>query len=230
MYPTVKSHGVKIVQIKDIQNPGVWINIKGKVIQFWESNSDAISQVGLLADETGRIKFVSWKKSNLPLLEENKPYLFKNVVVDSWNDRLQINLNKTSKIFPLKEDIETNNSGLELEGVIRDIIPESGLVARCPECKRVLVDDVCMVHGEVKAIPDLRIKASFDTIESSEILVLNRDITEKLLGITLTEAEGLDKSEINERIRERLIGSRFVVEGSKPSKYFLVSKIKSIEK
>ncbi len=231
MYPPLeKSHKVKTVAIRNIKHPGIWIDVRGKVVQFWESNSDAISQVGLLADETGRIKFVSWRKSNLPLMEENRVYLIKNAVVDSWNDRLQVNLNRTSRIIPLGEDIEVDNLGSELEGVVRDIIPESGFIMRCPECRRVLVDDVCMVHGEVEPVPDLRIKAGFDTDESSEILVLNRDLTEKLLEVTLTEAEGLDKSEIDERMRNRLIGSRFVVEGSKPSKYFLVSKIKPLEK
>lgn len=220
---------IEIKRIKNIQNTNKWLNVRGRVIQIWDNNNDSISQSGLLGDETGQSKFVSWKKSSLPLLERNKSYLIKNVVVDFWNNNPQLNLNKASEILPLNEEIEVNSSDLELTGIVRDIVPESGLIMRCPSCKRVLVDDVCMVHGEVEAISDLRVKASFETKDSSYIIVLNRSITEDLIGITLAEAEGLGKSEIDKIIKDRLLGSRFIVKGSKPSKYFLVSRIKPAE-
>ncbi|MFW6048468.1 MAG: replication protein A, partial [Candidatus Natronoplasma sp.] len=56
--------------LSELNEDGEWVSLKVKVLQLWESNSDSISQVGLLGDETAKIKFVSWKKADLPDLEE----------------------------------------------------------------------------------------------------------------------------------------------------------------
>lgn len=215
------------IKIGDIKDPSVWINVKAKVIQLWGNNSESISQVGLLGDETGTIKFVSWRKSNLPPLEENKSYLIENVIVDSWNDRLQINLSKTTKIIPLEGDIKANDSKSGIEGTIKDIIPKSGLIFRCPHCKRVLIEDVvCAVHAEVEPFPDLRVKARLETKNGSCPILLNREITENIIGITLEEAQKIGKHETLERIKNRLIGMSFNVGGSLLSGgNFLVKRI-----
>ena len=47
------------MKVMEINEPGLWVDLKVKVAQLWETNSDAISQSGLVGDETGIIKFVS---------------------------------------------------------------------------------------------------------------------------------------------------------------------------
>ena len=42
-----------------IETAEEWIDITAKVVELWEPRSDAIGQVGLLGDETGRIKFTA---------------------------------------------------------------------------------------------------------------------------------------------------------------------------
>jgi len=76
--------------IADLDQEGEWVTIEAKVLQLWEANSDSINQVGLIGDETGKIKFVSWEKGNLPSLEEGKSYRIKGAVVDSWNGDYQV--------------------------------------------------------------------------------------------------------------------------------------------
>jgi len=39
----------------EITKPGRWVDLKVKVAQLWETNSDAISPVRLVGDETGSI-------------------------------------------------------------------------------------------------------------------------------------------------------------------------------
>jgi replication factor A1 len=56
-------------KIEDLSENGKWANLKAKVIQLWENTHDSISQVGLLGDETGIIKFTAWKNAELPEFE-----------------------------------------------------------------------------------------------------------------------------------------------------------------
>jgi replication factor A1 len=52
------SKTVQQMKVVEINEPGLWVDLKVKVAQLWETNSDAISQSGLVGDETGSIKFV----------------------------------------------------------------------------------------------------------------------------------------------------------------------------
>ncbi|MFO8110539.1 MAG: hypothetical protein R6U17_08515 [Thermoplasmata archaeon] len=75
------------VSISDIDEDGKWITLRVKVLQLWEPNSDSIEQVGLLGDPGGKIKFVSWKKAELPTLREGKRYRFR---ATEWEDSLLV--------------------------------------------------------------------------------------------------------------------------------------------
>jgi len=217
-----------IKKINEIKNSGAWASVRVKVVQLWDNKTESLSQAGILGDETGTIKFVSWKKSGLPLLEENRTYLIKNTAADSWNENLRLNLNKRTLIKPLDEEIKPMViQGEGLEGIIMAIIPESGLIFRCPHCKRVLIEDVvCAVHAEVERLTDLRIKARMETKSGSVSILLNRELTEKVIGMSLESAQKIGKQKVLETINERLIKIPFRVEGSfLKGGNFLVKKI-----
>ena len=82
----------------------------------------------------------------------------------------QINFNSRTKISPVDKIIEASGSGL-VKGTITDIVPKSGYIERCPECKRVLVNGHCPVHVDVKPEEDMRIKASLDPNFSQDFLL-----------------------------------------------------------
>ena len=84
-------------QIEDLE-AGKWITFEVKVEQLWENNHESIRQVGLLSDDTGIVKFVSWEKSNLPLLEEGVTYVIGKVPVTEFEDNFQVSMVKTTKI------------------------------------------------------------------------------------------------------------------------------------
>ena len=95
----------QLTKIIDISENGQWANIKARVVQLWENTHESISQVGLLGDETGIIKFTEWKNAELPGLEQGESYLFRSVVVGEYNDRFQVQLNRNTSIEKLDEAI-----------------------------------------------------------------------------------------------------------------------------
>lgn len=154
----------ELKQFTDIDTDEEWIDVRAKVVDLWEPNSDAIAQVGLLGDESGQMKFVSFTTSDLPLLEEGAVYRLGNVITDEYEGRFSVKLNRTTNIDQLDEDIEVGDNSVEVEGALVDIQSGSGLIRRCPEegCTRVLRNGRCSEHGEVEGEFDLRIKGVLD--------------------------------------------------------------------
>ena len=219
-----------VVKASDIKEDAKWVTLRSKVVQLWETNHESISQVGLLGDESGTIKFTTWVKAGLPRVEEGKSYLFKNVVTSEWQGQFSIKLNKTSEIVPITEDIEVGSTSVEHSGAIVDIQSGSGLIKRCPECNRALVKGACGEHGKVDGIYDLRIKAVMDDGEKVQDLLMNREVTEALIGITLEKAkematEALDQAVVLDVIKSKLVGRYFVVTGAKLDRFILVETI-----
>lgn len=167
---------------------GQWATVKGKVVQLWENSHESIEQAGLIGDPTGVIKFTNWASSELPDMEEGKSYMLNNVVVNEWGGKIQIQLNRSSSIEELDEDIKVGSLTSTYFGAMVDIQTGSGLIKRCPECKRALVKGACPEHGKVKGEYDLRIKAVLDSGTSTQDILINRELTEKLAGLSLDTA------------------------------------------
>lgn len=218
------------VKIKDITSEGQWLNIKAKVAQLWDNSHESIDQVGLIGDETGTIKFTKWTNAGLPALIEGKTYFLKNVVTSSYQGRFQVNFNRTSQIEQIDEDIEIGTAHVEFIGAMVDIQSGSGLIKRCPECNRALIKGVCGEHGKVEGTYDLRIKAVIDNGTIVQDSLLNREITERLTGITLDAAkkmatEALDQSIVIEKIKEKLLCRYYLITGPRLDRYILAESI-----
>ncbi|MBE0524046.1 MAG: replication factor A [Methanosarcinales archaeon] len=218
------------VKVKDINADGKWINIKAKVAQLWDNNHESIGQVGLIGDESGTIKFTKWASAELPGLEEGKSYNFKNVVTNSYQERFQINLNKSSQIEEIEEDIEIGTEMIEFIGAMVGIQAGSGLIKRCPQCNRALIKGVCGEHGKVEGTYDLRIKAVLDNGHNVQDTLLNREVSERLTNITLEEAvhmatEALEQSVVVDKMKEQLVGRYYSVTGPRLDRYILIETI-----
>lgn len=225
-----KSQGAEEVKISSIKEPEKWVTLKVKIVQLWDKTSDSISQVGLCGDDTGTIKFTKWEKAGLDSVQESKSYEFKNVITSEYQGMFSINMNKSSEIIELKEDITVGNIQVEFSGAIVDIQAGSGLIKRCPECNRALVKGACGEHGKVEGTYDLRVKAVMDDGEKVQDILLNRDVTEALTGITLEKAkdmatEALDIAVVVETIENQLVGRYFKASGQKLDRFILVEKI-----
>ncbi len=227
------SRAAQAVKVVEITEPGQWVDLKVKVAQLWETTSDAISQSGLVGDETGSIKFVKWAKADLSNLEEGKSYLLRNLVTDEFQGRFSVKLNRTSQIEPLDVDVEIGSQAAEFSGALVDVQKGSGLIKRCPVCKRSLAKGVCSEHGKVEGTYDLRIKAVLDDGRRVQDVLINRETTERLVGLTLDEAkqmamEALDHEVVRSLIESKLMGRYFSIIGPRVDRYLLVETINDV--
>ncbi len=213
--------------ISDLNKKGEWVSLEIKVLKLWEPTSDSISQSGVVADDTGEIKFVSWKKSKLLEVEEGRSYLINSAIVDTWNGNKQINFNARTKITPIGKNVKSSSGSWDIEGTIKNIIPKSGYIHRCPECNRVLVNDHCPVHVDVKPKEDIRVKWSMDS--DSRIFIANGKIAEKLLGIKIENAKKMEEEDLNCLIQVKLISKKYSFKGREFENNFIIEDFEQVE-
>ncbi|ELZ75439.1 replication factor A [Haloferax larsenii] len=221
--------------LNDIDEDEQWVDVRAKVVELWEPRSEAIAQVGLLGDDSGRMKFVSFTTSELPELEEGKSYALGNVVTDEYQGNFSVKLNRTTSITELDEDIEVGDDSTSVEGALVDIQSGSGLIKRCPEegCTRVLQNGRCSEHGNVEGEFDLRIKAVLDDGNEVHEVIFNREMTEELTGIELDEAkqmamDALDTTIVEEEMRDDLVGVYYRVTGPTLGRYVLANEVERL--
>ena len=222
--------------VNDIDEDEQWVDLRVQVADLWEPRSDAVSQVGLLGDESGTSKFVAFETSDLPLLEEGKSYALDNVVTDEYEGTYSVKLNRTTDIAELDETVEVGDDDAEVEGALVDIQDGSGLVKRCPEedCTRVLQNGRCNEHGEVDGEYDLRIKAVLDDGEAVHEVIFDEVATTELTGIGLEEAidmakDALDTEVVVEEMREDVLGRYYRVRGPTFRRYVLADETERLD-
>jgi len=221
------------VTLSSVDQDEQWVDVTVKVMELWDPTHDSIDQVGLIGDESGRLKFTKWAKAELPALDEGSIYELSNVITSEYEGRYSINLNSRSNIEPVDGDIDV---GADVKDVQRSapmvaIQSGSGLIKRCPDedCTRVLQNGRCAEHGDVDGEFDLRIKAVFDDGETVQYAIFDREATEAIAGITLEEAieqamDALDTSVVEESLIDVLVGRYYFVEGSIVGRYLLVNE------
>jgi replication factor A1 len=224
--------GSEEVLVNDIDEDEQWVDLRVKLVDLWEPRSDSISQVGLLGDESGTIKFVAFETSDLPELDEGQGYELSNVVTDEYEGSYSVKLNRTTGITEIDEEIEVGDNADTVEGALVDIQSGSGLIKRCPEedCTRVLQNGRCSEHGQVEGEFDLRIKGVLDDGETVTEVIFDREATEQLTGMSLEEAkdmamDALDTTVVAEEMGEDLLGRYYRVTGPTFGRYVLVDEM-----
>lgn len=232
-----------IGQLRDGMNGVV---ITGRILSIEErevSVENGVKTVfsGIIADGTGKVQFSAWDDFGL---KKGDVIKIKNAYTTSWRGIPQLNFGERASVekleidFPSEEELsvplEKEIEELEavggaidvyVKGVMIDIKSGSGLISRCPECKRQVHSGICRVHGKVKPYPDLRVKGVIDDGTGTITAILNREITESFLGISLEEAleearEAMDHGVIREKIEERLFGIPVIMRGNVTSDEF----------
>ena len=149
---------------------------------------------GMLGDDTGKLRFSAWKDFGL---KADEVVRIDGAYVKSWRGILQLNFDENSGVkrvehaLPSKKDILESGrrsigdleggADIVVEGMVVEVMTGSGIIYRCPECNRATKKGACTIHGNVKAVPDLRIKAAFDDGTGALTAVFKKELTEKLL-------------------------------------------------
>lgn len=179
-----------ITTVSEIK-PGI-VSLRVKVVQEYDSTSDRMLQSGILGDETGTIRFVTWKDETAKRLTPGTVYTITYASADEYNGRPSLTL--TGAVFTADEtgDIEVRSSQDEVIGALVHISPGSGLIKRCPieGCGRVLTrQNYCQVHEiQPNYQYDLRIKGWMDNGNQTWDTIISREGVENLLGLTLDVA------------------------------------------
>lgn len=208
------------VMVEDLEEDQ-FVNVEVVVDQLWDNDNDSISQTGLVYDDTGKVKFTSWEKSELPILTEGTAYRLENVATSEWNGRMQIGLNSSTEVEMIDAEFEEPSNTESFEGYLVDVYGGSGLIQRCTateDCSRVLSKGECREHGNVDGEFDLRIKGVVDNGLETQRVIIGREITEEISGMTMQEAreifeDALDPEVVVAELRERVIFTRFKFQG-----------------
>ncbi len=208
----------KVVTVKQLRESMGFVEVKGRVLSIEERDVTVQGQPkkvwsGVLADETGKVQFSAWSDFKL---KPNEVVRISRATVKAWRGIPQLSfddradLTKILEKFPSAEELQATGLSLISEiaarggatdvtvrGVLVEIRDGSGLIMRCPECKRALQKGMCKIHGRVEGFPDLRIKAILDDGSGAVSVVMNRELTERLMGITLDESMQKAKDAMN---------------------------------
>ena len=190
------------MNLADISD-GDRVSIKARILSIEEREISIRGESrtlysGIMADKSAKVQFTAWKDFGLrpgDIIGADGAY------VRSWKGVPQINLDegmsveKIEEEFPSMEELDagkkirieeaegrTGMTDAVFEGIAIQIRNGSGLIFRCPDCRRVLQDGVCQVHGEVEGVPDLRIKAVIDDGTGAVNAIIGKPLTEKVLG------------------------------------------------
>ena len=175
---------------------------------------------GLIADDTGKIQYSAWHDFELKVGET---ICAKNAYIRAWKGIPQLNMgdrcevSRVDAVFDIVDSGSTKKTvaeiariggGLDitLEGLVVDMKGGSGLIKRCPQCNRSILNGVCTAHGQVDGVPDLRMKIVIDDGTGAIGAVVNRADTEKLTGVSMKAAEGLAAAKGEGVVARELMG------------------------
>ena len=168
--------------------PGDIIRIDGGRVQSWQGSPD------LVIDNLDQVEILTetpWEK------------------IDPDNHWVDVDLDSLRK--------GGSRRGICTTGVIVAIMPGSGIIERCPECRTILRDGSCPEHGPQRGEEDLRLRFVLDNGVSNANLYMAREASESFLGMSMDEVKGEISSIGNEafvsNLRGRVLSRKVVVHG-----------------
>ncbi|HNJ81903.1 MAG TPA: hypothetical protein PLK38_10110, partial [Methanoregulaceae archaeon] len=184
--------------------------VRAKVVKLFEPRSKKMHQTGLLGDESGVARFVTWSSRAPPTLEQGKTYLIDDLYASEYNDKINADLTN-STVEEINDDIKVAPApGIMLIGAVTRVL-SAGIVYRCAAkgCRKAV--DIgpggymCPVHGILEdARVDLRARVVLDDGVQATTVFIPAAVLEKLTWISLAGAVDLAAS--------TKVGGNFLVE------------------
>ena len=209
------------------------LSVRAKPVSVGEDRR--VVHEGLIADGSGAMAFSSWSDFGLVAGEAVR---IVGGYVRAFRGRRQLVLDERGVVTRIEAgelpdagawarrpprpiaEVEEAGGGeaTTVEGLVVGVLPPSGLVYRCPECRRMVTSGLCRVHGRVTGFADLRARLVLDDGTGAATVSVGREATERLWGVTLADAQARlrevpDATVLEEQLVEALVGRRFVVRG-----------------
>jgi replication factor A1 len=191
---------------------------------------------GLFADGSGAVAFSAWSDFGLRAGEAIE---IVGGYVRTFRGGPQIGLDERSAVRRIDEptlpspgdvldappcrmaEVEIDGGGpsVSVEGRVVALLPPSGLVYRCPDCRRTVQAGVCRIHGAVTPQDDLRARIVLDDGTGAVTVHADRAETERLWGTTLADcrarlAKAPDPAVLEAELADVLLGRRLRVWGA----------------
>jgi len=206
------------VRIGELREGMGYVEVKGRILSLEPREVTVQGETkkifsGVLADETGKVQFTAWSDFKL---KQDEVVTISKGTVKAWRGIPQLNFDERGEVIRIREKYpsaeELRKTGVRMiaeiaakggavdatvRGVLIEVRDGSGLIMRCQECKRALQKGMCKIHGRVDGYPDLRVKAVLDDGSGAVGVVMNRELSEKLLDITLDESMQKAKEKMN---------------------------------
>lgn len=201
-----------------------WVSVRVEVVDIWDNDSSFIHQVGLVSDGTAQIKFTIWDRDDDDFdtyLEEGNQYELRNVIVKEHEGDYEVQVQENSEMEEVDVDLDLDQT-TEFRGDVVKIYDTSGLIKRNDEGRVVSDSD----EGE----NDLRLKLAVDNGEEVRKVIVGKELTEEVTGITLNEAiemarDQLDRSVVYQEVKSHLILQHVNIEGVTRGEYLLASDV-----
>ena len=192
---------------------------------------------GDAVDPTGTCRLTAW--SELPIDDGSLPLAIKlsNVRVRSWQgtpditvDRIEqaevldkipwdtIDSSTHSVVVDFSELISGGSrSGVTSTATVISVASGSGIIHRCPDCKKAMRDGACREHGPQEGIEDLRLRIILDDGHANGALILGRESAEAFLGQTMADVQAATKDDGGEAflagLRSKMLGRQHTFTG-----------------
>jgi len=224
----------KEFKVKDLRSGLGSVDVTARILEINEREVNVSGETkkvfsGTLADETGKAQYTSWHDFKL---KDGDVIRVTGGYVKSWKGIPQLTFDERATVKKLdkskipKGDLKLTKMlihmliekrgalDVEVEGTVIEIRPGSGVIMRCAECNRALQNGECSIHGKVNGKPDLRLKLVVDDGTGSISSVLNKELTENLLGKTLEECKKMNEDDLINEINKTLFARKISLRGN----------------
>jgi len=232
-----------VMQISQLRDGAADVGITVQLTS-WSSRSftgkDGVDKTvwgGDAVDPTGSCRLTAW--SELPIDEGSLPLALKlnNVRVRSWQGTPDLTIDRSDQVEILddmpweaidasKHSVEVDfsellsggsRSGVTSTATVISVQAGSGIIHRCPECKKAMRDGACRDHGPQEGVEDLRLRIILDDGLSNGALILGRNSAEAFLGQSMADVQDATKGDGGEAfladLRSRMLGRKHTFTG-----------------
>ena len=232
-----ESEKVSISELRDgMRDVSITLQVENWNQRTFETK-DGDSRVvrsGDVMDPTGRCRLTAWcefdpKPGDTIRIEGGRVQSWQgspDLVIDSLEQTMSLSETPWEKIDPDNHWIDVDltsitkggsRRGIATNGVIVAINSGSGIIERCPECRRMLRDGSCSEHGPQRGDEDLRLRFVLDNGVSNVNLYMGREASEKFLGMSMddvkSEISNIGNDAFVSNLRNRVLSRKVMVHG-----------------